>query len=107
MKGRIASLEQLLAKGPETALLRYSLGQAYLDEAPVRAVEHLQAALALDPSHVAAWKLLGKALAASGQTALAKEAYSEGIVTAEIAGQIQAAKEMRVFLKRLLRPADS
>lgn len=107
MKGRIASLEQLLAKGPETALLRYSLGSACLDDDPTRAVEHLQAALKLDPSHVAAWKLLGQALAASGKTALAREAYSEGIVTAEIAGQIQAAREMRVFLKRLLRQADS
>jgi len=106
MKARIASLEQLLAKGPETALLRYSLGQAYLDVDAARAVEHLQAALTLDPSHVAAWKLLGQALAANGQTALAQDAYREGIVTAEVAGQIQAAKEMRVFLKRLLRQAD-
>jgi len=101
MNERIANFEKLLAKGPETALLRYSLGNAYLHEDPAKAVEHLQAALKLDPSYVAAWKLLGQALAASGQTALAQEAYREGIVSAEIAGQIQAAKEMRVFLKRL------
>ncbi len=103
MNDRIANLEKLLAKGPETALLRFSLGSAHLEADPRKAVEHLQAALKLDPSYVAAWKLLGQALAASGETELAKEAYSEGIVTAEVAGQVQAAKEMRVFLKRLLR----
>lgn len=103
MNERIANLEKLLAKGPDTPLLRFSLGNAYLEEDPAKAVEHLQAALKLDPSYVAAWKLLGRALAANGETELAKEAYSEGIVTAEVAGQIQAAKEMRVFLKRLLR----
>ncbi len=106
MNERIANLEKLLATGPDSPLLRFSLGSTYLAEDPMRAVEHLQAALKLDPSYVAAWKLLGKALAASGETELAQEAYREGIVTAEVAGQIQAAKEMRVFLKRLCPPAS-
>lgn len=103
MNERIANFEKLLAKGPDTPLLRFSLGNAYLDEDPAKAAEHFQAALVLDPGYVAAWKLLGQSLAAAGETEAAKEAYSEGIVTAEISGQVQAAKEMRVFLKRLLR----
>ncbi len=64
---RIANLERLLATGPETSLLRFSLGSAYLEHDPATAAEHLRAALELDPSYVAAWKLLGQALAASGQ----------------------------------------
>lgn len=100
---RIANLEQLLARGPDSPLLRFSLGNAYLTADPAQAAEHLKAALALDPSYVAAWKLLGQALAAAGHTEEAKAVYGEGIVTAEVNGQVQAAKEMRVFLKRLLR----
>jgi uncharacterized protein HemY len=100
---RVASLEQLLARGPETPLLRFSLGNALLAADPERAAEHFRAALALDPSYVAAWKLLGQALAACGRHEEAKAVYGEGIVTAEVGGQVQAAKEMRVFLKRLLR----
>ena len=103
MNERIANFEKLLAKGPDTPLLRFSLGNAWLAEDPAKAAEHFQAALVLDPSYVAAWKLLGQALAAAGEVEAAKGAYSEGIVTAETNGQIQAAKEMRVFLKRLLR----
>ena len=103
MNERIANFEKLLAKGPDSPLLRFSLGNAWLETDPAKAVEHLQAALLLDPSYVGAWKLLGQALAASGQPEAASEAYSEGIVTAELHGQVQAAKEMRVFLKRLLR----
>jgi predicted Zn-dependent protease len=100
---RIASLEKLLAQGRDSPLLRFSLGNAHLAGEPERAVEHLKAALALDPSYVAAWKVLGQALVACGRTEEAKAVYGEGIVTAEVNGQVQAAKEMRVFLKRLLR----
>jgi len=100
---RIANFEKLLAKGPDTPLLRFSLGSAYLAEDPVKAAEHFQAALVLDPAYVAAWKLLGEALSRTGDTEGAKFAYTEGIVAAEVHGQVQAAKEMRVFLKRLLR----
>lgn len=103
MNERIANFEKLLAKGPDSPLLRFSLGNAWLADDPAQAVVHLQAALLLDPSYVAAWKLLGQALVAAGQPEAAQEAYREGIVTAEMSGQVQAAKEMRVFLKRLLR----
>jgi len=103
LDARIENLEKLLAKGPDSPLLRFSLGNAYLAGDPEKAAEHFKAALALDPSYVAAWKLLGQALVACGNPEEAKAVYSEGIVTAEVSGQVQAAKEMRVFLKRLLR----
>lgn len=96
------SLEKMLAGGQDNALLRFGLGQAYLKEGDSgRAVEHLRAAVAQDPGYSAAWKLLGKALADSGADEAAISAYEQGIGIAEDKGDIQAAKEMRVFLKRL------
>lgn len=94
-------LEAMLAAGEETALLRFSLGNAYLNDAPTTAVAHFRRAVTLDPGYSAAWKLLGKALTSSGDEAGAIEAYRQGIETAERNGDKQAAREMQVFLKRL------
>ena len=101
MKPAIERLEALLAKQGESALLRFSLGNAYLETVPALAIEHLRRAVALDAEYSAAWKLLGRALVTSGATADARVAYAPGIEVAKRRGDIQAAKEMRVFLKRL------
>ena len=60
----VDNLEAMLARGQDSALLRYSLGGEYLklDQAG-KAAEHLRLAVAKDPKYSAAWKLLGKALA--------------------------------------------
>ena len=94
-------LEKFLAERGETALLRFSLGNAYLADQAEKAAEHLERAVALDPAYSAAWKLLGRALTACDRIEQARQAYATGIETAEQRGDIQAAKEMRVFLKRL------
>lgn len=100
--GRAAALEALLAKGPDGALLRYSLGSEHLAAGDAAAaVPHLERAVALDPAHSASWKLLGKARTALGDVAGARAAYEQGIAAAERKGDRQAEKEMRVFLKRL------
>lgn len=97
-------MEAMLARGQDNLLLRFGLGGEYLRRKNYpKAVVHLRAALGFDPKHAAAWKLLGTALAASGQTGEARTAYEQGIEAAEAAGHLQAAKEMRVFLKRLDR----
>jgi predicted Zn-dependent protease len=96
--------EAILASGKDSALLRFSLGSAYLQEDnPVVAAAHFERALLLDPHYSAAWKLLGKACADNGDIGRAREAYSKGIVCAETAGDKQAAKEMTIFLRRLER----
>ena len=94
--------EALLASGKDSALLRFSLGMPYLGagDAP-RAAGHLRRAVEQDPDYSAAWKLLGKALAESGDAAGAIAAYRDGIAAAERRGDKQAGKEMAVFLKRL------
>ena len=102
--GMIEQFERILASGQDNALLRFGLGNAYLQAGDSqRAVKHLQAAVKHDPGYSAAWKALGKALTEAGQREDASKAYEAGIRIAEGKGDIQAAREMKVFLKRLCR----
>jgi len=99
---RIAHFEEILRRGRDDAILRFSLATEYRKcGQPAAAAQHLRQALALDPGYSAAWKLYGKVLAEQGLTDKAIQAYEQGIALAETRGDIQAAKEMRVFLKRL------
>ena len=96
------ALEKLLAQGQDNPLLRYTLGSLCLKEGdPQAALGHLKAALEKDRSHSASWKAYGKALAALERFEDARVAYAEGIAIAEAKGDVQAAKEMKVFLKRI------
>jgi len=92
----------MLVAGRDNALLRFSLGNAYLGAGePAQAVPHLQKAVEHDPNYSAAWKLLGRALNEAGDAKAALEAYRQGIAVAEKKGDIQAAKEMTVFARRI------
>lgn len=103
----IERFEALLAGGRDNALLRYSLGNAYLQAGnPAKAVEQLRAALDHDPDYSAAWKALGRALTEADRPADAVAAYERGIEAADRKGDVQAGKEMRVFLKRLHKAQD-
>ena len=100
----IANLEKLLDGPRDGALLRYSLGNEHLkagnfEQASLR----LREAVERDAGYSAAWKLLGKALSESGRASEALAAYQQGIVVAEARGDIQAAREMTVFARRLRR----
>jgi predicted Zn-dependent protease len=102
MNPAIANFEKMLAAGKDNALLRFSLGNAYLGAGEAaKAVPHLQKAVDHDPKYSAAWKLLGRALNESGGAQAALEAYRQGIEVAEAKGDIQAAKEMKVFARRI------
>jgi len=103
----IDNLHAMLARGQDSALLRYGLGNEYLKLGDyAQAAEHLALAVQQDPAYSAAWKLFGQALAALGQPAEAVAAFDQGIVAAEKKGDIQAAKEMRVFRKRALKALE-
>lgn len=98
----IDSFEKLLASGQDSALLRYSLGSAYYKEGQLeQAIAHLARAVEQDPRYSAAWKMYGKVLADAGRLDEAAQVYAQGIAVAEEKGDIQAAKEMKVFLKRV------
>jgi Tfp pilus assembly protein PilF len=89
--------------GPrDGALLRFSLGNALLEQGDhVAAAEELRRAVSFDPNYSAAWKLLGKACLAGGDTAGAADAWRQGIDIARQRGDKQAEKEMTVFLRRI------
>lgn len=99
----ISNFQSMLEQGQDNALIRFSLGNAYLNAKEYKpAIEHLAQALKHDPDYSAAWKLYGKALAAADKNDEAITAYQQGIEIAESKGDIQAAREMKIFLKRLL-----
>lgn len=105
---RIRKFEELLAAGTDNAMLRYTLGAAYLERGdPGQAVTHLARAVAHDPAYSAAWKAYGHAFLRSGDPDAAREAWRRGIEAAERNGDIQAAREMRVFLRRLEKSGPS
>lgn len=102
MSAAIENFEKMLASGKDNALLRFSLGNAYLGAGEAaKAAAHLQKAVEHDPKYSAAWKLLGRALNDAGDAKAALEAYRKGIEVAQAKGDIQAAKEMTVFARRI------
>lgn len=100
----ITNLEKLLNGPRDNALLRYSLGNEYLKLGEAqKAAAYFEETIERDPRFSAAWKLLGKARAAAGNFSEALTAYEQGIAVANERGDVQAAQEMKVFMKRLRR----
>lgn len=98
----IGKLERLIGGPRDGALLRYSLGIEHLRAGEVQsAAARFREALDRDATYSAAWKGLGKALAEGGRPEQAAAAYRQGIGVATSKGDLQAAKEMQVFARRL------
>jgi Tfp pilus assembly protein PilF len=92
----------MLERGGDNALLRFGLGNEYLKQGDFTAAAlHLAAAIEFDPGYSAAYKLLGKALTGANDLPCAIDAYERGIAMAQQRGDMQAVREMNVFLKRL------
>ncbi len=103
----IDNLEKMLASGRDSALLRYSLGIEYQRKGDLEtSATHLASAVEQDAEYSAAWKAYGKVLVELGRDEQAEQVFLTGIEVAEQNGDIQAAKEMKVFLKRLLKSAS-
>ena len=100
----INALQNMIAQGQDSLILRFGLGQALLKQGDLdAAIEHLNQALQFDIEYSAAYKLLGKAYAQNDQPDKAIETYIKGIEVATKKGDIQEVKEMNVFLKRLTK----
>ena len=98
----IARLRALVGGPRDGALLRVALANALQGEQQSdAAIAQLRHALEFDAGYSAAWKMLGSALAEQGDSAGAMDAYRAGIAAAEKRGDMQALKEMQVFLRRL------
>ena len=98
-------LENLLhlLDGPrDGALLRHAIGLEHMKAGDKAAAAlRFREAVIRDPEFSAGWKMLGKALAETDQPQAALDAYTRGIAVAEARGDIQAAREMKVFARRL------
>jgi Flp pilus assembly protein TadD len=97
-----APFEALLAAEPDDTTLLFGLGRKLLgDGLAARAVPHLRRCVSVDPAYSAAWRELGRALEATADLEGAREAYRGALTAAEAKGDLQVAKEVRVFLGRL------
>ncbi|MHB8569418.1 MAG: hypothetical protein ACYC97_04375 [Metallibacterium sp.] len=106
LTARIAALRAQRDGPRDGALLRCMLGQtlSFAGE-HAAAIDEFERALVFDARYSAAWKFLGRALLDAGRQDAAANAWRQGIAAAEMRGDVQAAKEMRVFLKRIERSA--
>jgi tetratricopeptide (TPR) repeat protein len=100
----ITTLEKMIAKGQDSAMLRLTLARL-LSQAEQwdKAATHLLSALEQDPNYSAAWKALGQAHLSMGQNDAALSDWQQGIEAARANGDKQAEKEMDVFVRRLLK----
>jgi uncharacterized protein HemY len=99
---RIQQLENLVKQNPQSALMHYTLGIEYLRNGKKRkAINILKKTIAIDGEYSAAYRELGKALVESNMKPEAAIIFNKGIAVAEERGDIQTAREMRVFLKRI------
>lgn len=97
-----APFEALLQQDPDDTMLLYGLGMKLLNDGhPARAESHLAHCVEVDPGYSAAWRELGRARAESGDTDGAREAFQHAIAAADEKGDLQVAKEAKVFLGRL------
>ena len=80
MTDMTARLQSMLDAGQDNLLLRFSLGKARFEQDDfTSAVEHLTQALTFDPQFSNAWKLLGRACLALGDTSGARQAWQSGL----------------------------
>lgn len=102
---RIKQLNNLVKKDPNNTLFLFTLGLEYLKSGNAeKAIVPLKKAIELNPNYSAAYRAPGKAFTQIECTNEAIGIYQKGIMEiAESVGDLQAKKEMPVFLKRLFK----
>lgn len=100
----IDALLGMLKRGNDSAMLRFTLGRALLDQKqPDQAEVHLRRAIELDPRYSAAWQWLTQCLLQLSQPEAALEVARQGIEAAHAGGDQQVEKILRVLEKRALK----
>jgi len=100
----ISSLENMIAKGQDSAMLRLTLARLLVRAEQLNeAATHLKSAVKQDPDYSAAWRELGAVLRTLGQNDAALAAWRTGIEIARSKGDKQSEKEMGVYVRRLLK----
>jgi predicted Zn-dependent protease len=100
----IDAFRQMVAKNPKGFLGRYGLGNKILQEGGslAEAVEHLQAAVQLDPVHVASHLALGRALIGLGRSEEAKPVLKAGI-DAAMSGRSNGGRDLVPEMQMILQ----
>lgn len=103
---RIEGLEEIVADDPSDHTARFMLATEYAKaHRHADAIPHFEQVLVADPEYTAAYRGLGRALVAGGDTARAREVFERGVVVADRTGDYQSGKEMEVFLRRYTQGA--
>lgn len=97
-----APFEAMLAAEPDDTMLLYGLGRKLLSDGhAARAEPHLAHCVEVDPNYSAAWRELGRARMEIGDAEGARAAFESAVRAADARGDLQVAKEAKVFLSRL------
>ncbi|GGY06476.1 tetratricopeptide repeat protein [Paludibacterium paludis] len=108
MSAMLDNLLKLIDGPRDGSLLRYGIANELVRlERFAEAVPHLEHAIASQPDYSAAYKLLGKARLSAGDEEGARDAWRRGIGVAMDKGDVQAAREMTVFARRLDKRRDT
>jgi cytochrome c-type biogenesis protein CcmH/NrfG len=99
---RVEALRALLAEDDADVTTRFMLATelARMD-LHGEAAAHFGCILDGDPDYTAAYRGLGRALMALGDTGRAREVFTAGLAVAERTGDMQSGREMASFLRRL------
>jgi tetratricopeptide (TPR) repeat protein len=101
-KTKIEQLRWIATAAPSDYLALYMLGlELTRDDQHEEAAEVLARCVAIKPDYTAAYRHWGDALRRAGRHEEAASVYERGIAVSEQTGDLQAGKEMRVFLEKL------
>ena len=108
LEERATRLRSFLERHAEDETAWFGLGRALAElERPAEAASAFRRAVGLRPDYTAAWRDLGRALLAAGDAAGGAEALRQGLAAAERTGDLQAGREIEVFLRRAARGVGS
>ncbi len=99
---RSDAFRKLLERSPDNPMILYSLGSELFKEGRhAEARDHLSRAVETKPDYSVAYRTLGRAHSELGETAEARRVFEKGREVAEKNGDLQTAKEIDVFVRRL------
>jgi len=98
---------RLLEKQPDNSMILYSLGTDLFKEGRyAESRTYLERAIEAKPDYSAAYRTLGRALAALGERGEALSIFERGREVAVRKGDLQIAREIDVFAGRLLKEGE-
>jgi len=99
---RSEMFRKLLERNSENPMVLYSLGNELFKEKKYpEAREYLSLAVKNKPDYSVAYRMLGRVLYELGEHAEARRVFDEGREVAGRNGDLQTAKEIDVFVRRL------